>query len=137
MSISDLYESQKAIALIEFEEIVINANMMRLANGEALKLRLQLIDESFLEVNVSATGRYSYHLERRLIGRSDIYRFDNAPHMAWNKVATFPAHFHNGSDENVEASDISSDPTQAIRQVLNFVRSRLYQERQEKKPHNG
>ncbi len=131
MSISELYESQKAIALSEFKEIITDSNLLRLPTGQTLKLRLQLIDDSFLEVNASATGRYSYHWERRLTGRADIYRYDNAPHAAWKRVATFPAHFHNGSDEKVEASDISSDPAQAIRQVLAFIRKSLHQERQE------
>lgn len=61
MSISELYESQRAMALSEFGDIITDENILRLPSGEALKLRLQLIDESFLEVNVSVSGRYSYH----------------------------------------------------------------------------
>lgn len=129
MSISEVYETQRAIALGEFEDVVTDSNLLKLPSGEALKLRLQLIDDSFLEVNVSARGRYSYHWERRLIGRSDIYRFDNAPHVARKTVATYPAHFHNGSDEQVEASDTSREPSEAIRQVLTFVRNKLREER--------
>jgi hypothetical protein len=129
MSISELYENQRAISLSEFGDIVADGNVLRLPSGEALKLRLQLIDDSFLEVNVSISGRYSYHWERRLIGRADIYRFDNAPHSAWRTVASYPAHFHNGRDEHVEASDISQDPIQAIRQVLTLIRRKLHAER--------
>lgn len=110
MNISKVYEAQEEIAVSEFEDIISHATIMRRSEGEALKLRLHLIDDSFLEVNLSTTGRYSYHWERRLVGRSDTYRFDNAPHGVWNSVATFPAHFHNGSNEHVEASDISRDP---------------------------
>lgn len=129
MSISELYESQRAMALSEFGDIITDENILRLPSGEALKLRLQLIDESFLEVNVSVSGRYSYHWERRLTGRADIYRFDNAPHSAWRRVATYPAHFHNGSDEQVETSDLSRDPSQAIWQVLTFIRRKLHEEK--------
>jgi hypothetical protein len=131
MSISELYESQRVISLSEYGDIVAEGNVLRLPSGEALKLRLRLIDESFLEVNVSASGRYSYHWERRLTGRADIYRFDNAPHSVWRRVSTYPAHFHNGGDEAVETSDISQDPLQAIRQVLTFVRGKLHAERLE------
>lgn len=131
MNISAVYEGQRAVALNEFNDVIAAGSVLRLPSGEALKLRLQLIDDSFLEVNVSATGRYSYHWERRLIGRTDIYRFDNAPHNAWRKVATYPSHFHNGSDEQVEASDLSLDPSQAIRQVLAFIRRKLREEQQQ------
>ena len=134
MSISAIYENQRAIALNEFNDIITAGSVLRLPSGEALKLRLQLIDDSFLEVNISVTGRYSYHWERRLIGRTDIYRFDNAPHTAWKAVASYPAHFHNGSDENVEASPISRDLAEAIRQVLGFVRLKLYEEQQKQTP---
>ena len=41
----------------------------------------------------------------------------------------YPAHFHNGSDAQVEASDISRDPSQAIQQVLAFVRRMLHEEK--------
>jgi len=130
MNISKVYEAQEAIAVSEFDDIVSDTTIMRRLGGEALKLRLHLIDDSFLEVNLSTTGRYSYHWERRIMGRTDVYRFDDAPHAVWNKVATFPAHFHNGSNEHVEASDISRDPAQAIRQVLTFVRRKLREEQQ-------
>ena len=67
--------------------------------------------------------------EGNALGRADIYRFDNAPHSAWRRVATYPAHFHNGSDEQVETSDLSRDPSQAIRQVLTFIRRKLHEEK--------
>lgn len=129
MSISDTYERLHKIAVSEYADLVVRGDLLRLPSGEVLKLRLHLADESFVEVNVSSTGRYSYHWERRLSGRSDIYRFDNAPHARWQAVATFPNHFHNGAEDAVESSEISHDPVEAIRQVCAFVRTKLRDER--------
>ncbi len=74
---------------------------------------------------LSASGRYSYHWERRLIGKGDLYRHDNAPHDRWRHLATFPKHFHDGSESNVVASSISDNPEQAVREFLTFVRRKL------------
>ena len=40
-------------------------------------------------------------------------------------VSTFPKHFHDGSELNVVASHLSSDPLQAIREFCTFVRQVL------------
>ncbi len=128
MRTSELYEAQLRIALSEFPDFVVRGEISRLPSGEALKLRLFLSDDSFVETHSTATGRYSYHWERRLAGRSDIYRFDNAPHNRWKDVETFPHHFHDGRDEQVEASRLSDDPINAFRQVLQFVREKLRSE---------
>jgi hypothetical protein len=129
MSISETYEFLRETVLSEYADLVVRGDLLRLPSGEVLKLRLYLADESFVEVNVSATGRYSYHWERRLTGRSDIYRFDNAPHSRWQAVATYPNHFHNGAEDQVESSEISSEPMEAIRQVCAFIRAKLRDER--------
>ena len=125
MSISAVYENVRGIALTEFADVVVHGDLLRLPSGEPVKLRLYLSDSSFIDVNLSATGRYAYHGERRLIGRAHIYRFDNAPHERWRGLATYPAHFHNGMDDNTEPSNVSAEPTEAIRQVISFVRSTL------------
>lgn len=129
MSISEVYEAQLANALLGFADSVTHGVILRLPSGEPLKLRLYLVDATFLEVNVSPTGRYSYHWERRLIGRTDIYRFDNAPHSARRAIITYLDHFHNGSEENVEPSALSASPHAAIGEVCRFVRDKLRTER--------
>ena len=129
MSISKTYERLREIAVSEYADLIVRGDLLRLPSGELLKLRLHLADESFIEINVSATGRYSYHWERRHTGRSDIYRFDNAPHNRWHTVATYPNHFHNGPEGKVEGSEISSDPVTAIRQVCSFVRAKMRDDR--------
>jgi len=105
--------------------VVVNAQILSLPTGDPLKLRLDIADDSLLDVYISVSGRYSYHRERRLIAAGDLYRHDNAPHDRWRHVATFPKHFHDGNDSNVVASHISDDPEQAIREFLTFVRHKL------------
>jgi hypothetical protein len=125
MTISTIYEALKTIALDEFGDVVISAQIMSLPTGDPLKLRLDIVDGSLLDVFISVSGRYSYHWERRLIGKGDLYRHDNAPHNRWRHVATFPKHFHDGSENNVVESSISDDHEKAGREFLTFVRRKL------------
>jgi hypothetical protein len=90
MTILTTYEALRTIALSEFADVVVNAQIVTLPTGDPLKLRLDIADGSLLDVFLSAGGRYSYHWERRLAGRDDLYRHDNAPHDRWRHVATFP-----------------------------------------------
>ncbi len=88
------------------------------------ELRIKLNDDSFVDVwySINLENRYSYHWERKHIDGS-IYRHDNAPHIKWKDIETFPKHFHNKSEENVEASYISDKPENAIREMMNFVKT--------------
>jgi hypothetical protein len=90
------------------------------------ELRIKLKDDSFLDgwYSINLENKYSYHWERKHIDGS-IYRHDNAPHIKWKDIETFPKHFHNQSEENVEASYISDKPENAIREMMNFVKNRI------------
>jgi hypothetical protein len=121
MPISATYEDLRRIALEEFGEIVAHAEVQRLPTGVPRKLRLFLVDGSFIDIFISVTGRYSYHWDRTGVAGSTIYRHDNAPHKAWRSISTFPKHFHNGSEDTVISSNISSQPTLAVREFCNFV----------------
>ncbi len=90
------------------------------------ELRINLNDESFVDVwySINLENRYSYHWERKHIDGS-VYRHDNAPHIKWKEIETFPKHFHNISEENVEASFISDKPENAIRDMMNFVKNKI------------
>jgi hypothetical protein len=90
------------------------------------EMRILLADGSFVDVwfSLKLEGRYSHHWERRAIDGS-IYRHDNAPHRRWQAAATFPKHFHDGSELNVISSTISEIPQVALREFLAFVRSKL------------
>lgn len=125
MPILQLYENLQTIALAEFADIVENAGVLTLAMGDPLKLRLDVVDGSLIDVFLSVSGKYSYHWERRLTPAGDLYRHDNAPHDKWRAVATFPKHFHDGSEENVRESYISHIPEQALREFLFFARAKL------------
>ncbi len=98
---------------------------MTLPTGDPLKLRLDIVDGSFLDAFLSISGRYAYHWERRFTPGKDLYRHDNAPHNKWRYVSTFPKHFHNGSENNVAESHISDDPENALHEFLTFVRHTL------------
>ena len=130
MAISTLYEELRQIVATEFGAIVIDAEIQRLPTGDPRKLRLLLIDTSFVDIFISLTGRYSYHWSRTHLAGSVIYRHDNAPHKAWRSIATYPKHFHNGSEINVVESTISSQPTEAIREFCQFVLATLKDEAQ-------
>jgi hypothetical protein len=102
----------REIAEIEFTDSVTAAVLPDLND-----LRLLLSDGSFVDVwfSLKLQGRYSFHWERRAIDGTN-YRHDNAPHTRWETVATFPRHFHRGSETNVVESHISPDPAQALRE---------------------
>ena len=125
MPISTIYRALRTISLNEFADLVVSARIVSLPTGDPLKLRLDIVDGSLLDVFISLSGRYSYHWERRLTSSGDLYRHDNAPHRRWRHVATFPKHFHDGSDSNVVASHVSDDPKDAMREFLTFVRHKL------------
>jgi hypothetical protein len=90
------------------------------------ELKIKLKDDSFVDVwySINLENRYSYHWERKHVDGS-IYRHDNAPHIKWKDIETFPKHFHNKSEENVEASNISDKPENAIREMMNFVKNMI------------
>lgn len=125
MRISTTYEILQTISLSDFSDVVVDAQVIFSSTGDPLKLRLDIVDGSLLDVFLSVSGRYSYHWERRLISADDLYRHDNAPHAKWQYVKTFPKHFHNGSESNVVESHISDDPEDALLDFLVFMRHKL------------
>ncbi len=125
MPIFETYSALATMALSEFADIVVTAQILSLPTGDPLKLRLDLADDSLLDAFVSASGRYSYHWERRTAPGRDFYRHDNAPHRAWRHVMTFPKHFHAGDEHHVVESTISDIPEEALREFLLFVRRKL------------
>ncbi|MGH9427838.1 MAG: toxin-antitoxin system TumE family protein [Terriglobia bacterium] len=120
MSVVDV-ERLREIAEVEFADIVAEAVV-----PDANELRVILNEGSFIDVwfSLKLQGRYSFHWERRAID-GKIYRHDNASHRRWQSVATFPHHFHDGSETDVVESHISAIPADALREFLTFVRARL------------
>jgi hypothetical protein len=112
------------LAEIEFADVVMGYDIIE---G---KLRLYIIDESFLDVWFSRQikGRYAYHWERRHVD-GYVFRWDNAKHEIWKSIKTFPNHFHEGIDNNVRESLLPEIPDQALRYVLIYVREVLYKDK--------
>lgn len=86
------------------------------------KLRLFLTDSSIIDVWVSRAleDRFGFHWERRHLDGT-LYRYDNFPDTAWKFADTYPGHFHNGSQNAVEAAPFSPDLTDGFREFLRFV----------------
>lgn len=111
------------IVQAEFSDIITATQFLYRRAGLAEKLRLYLRDGTFADIWVNPTGsRYSFHWEHRA-KRGLIHRYDNAPDFP--TIATFPKHFHNGSESQVEESHLSDDLEMAFREFLTFVRAKL------------
>lgn len=111
----------------QFKEVVLETKIFKLPSGEPAKLRIELIDGSFADVWVSISGKYSYHWDRLEIDGT-IYRYDNAPHMVWANLATFPHHFHNKSEKTVIESDLPLLPEMQMKKFMDFIRRTLVRE---------
>jgi hypothetical protein len=118
----DIYQTLIELALTEHGDIVTRAHFVGGTLASPNKLRLALIDESFLDIWLSPDGDYAYHWEQRR-QRGELHRWDNAPH--YPRVGSYPAHFHDGDENTVVESDLDPRPEVALRQVLDYVCNRL------------
>jgi hypothetical protein len=117
-----IYESLVRIAQLEYLDIVMRTSYLGGTSSSPNKLRLTLVDGSFIDIWLSADGDYAYHWERRR-QTGQMYRWDNAPHHP--TISTFPAHFHDGDETTILESSLSEVPAIALRDILAFVRIRL------------
>lgn len=110
----------KRIAEIEFADIVKNTYQID------YKLRILLINNSFIDVNLSQklSDRFGFHWECRDT-KGTIYRYDNFPDKNWQSIATFPHHFHNGSQNKVEPSPFPPSIIEGFRAFMVFIRNKL------------
>jgi len=113
------YQRLARICQEEFSDIVEQTQLIRPGSVGSTKLRILLKEKSYIDIWLSASGRYSYHWERRAKG-GQIFRHDNAPDFP--AIKTFPKHFHDGSEDNIRESFLSDEPEEAIHEVLGFVR---------------
>jgi len=121
MVILQIYQRQLEVVRQKFGDIVSEAEILYTESKEPLKLRLNIVDGSIVDIFYSTGGKYSYHWDRRIVNGS-VYRHDNAPHKRWRKIKTFPKHFHQEAEYTVKESYISDDPLSAIKEFLGFVR---------------
>lgn len=118
-----MYDILEHIALDEFSDVVKASQKIGRRASVPLKLRLNMSDDTFVDVWLSPDGtRYAFHWEQRA-KRGLIHRHDNAPDHP--HIATHPKHFHNGSEDNVEESYIPDNPADALRSFLAFVRGHI------------
>ena len=116
------YQTLLNLALHEFPTVVTRAEFIGGTPASPNKLRLLIVDGSFLDIWLSLDGDYAYHWEhRRQTGH--IYRWDNAPHHP--TVGTFPAHLHDGDERTIVESHLPLAPEVALREILAFVRQHV------------
>ena len=115
-------DALRRIAQVEFASIVIQANTL------GSKLRVHLVDGSYVDVYVSRKliGRFGFHWERRHIDGA-LYRYDNFPDTDWSEVSTFPRHFHDGVQDRVIAAPFAADVEAGFRDFLTFAQQQIHQ----------
>lgn len=118
----ETYKQLEKIALSDFSDIVKDTALIGGRSSQPNKLRIYLIDGSFLDIWLSEENDYSYHWEQRAV-RGLIHRWDNAPDHI--EIDTFPHHFHDGNDKNVKSSRLNPDIIIAFKEVLGFIKNNL------------
>ena len=113
-------EDLRRIAEVEFASIVNDTLLID------YKLRIFLIDDSFIDASLSQRlpDKFGFHWERK-DQRGTIFRYDNFPDKNWSNVSTYTYHFHNGSQENVEASPFPMSVIEGFRAFLEMTRGKL------------
>jgi len=113
-------EDLKRIAKVEFAGIVKSIQTM------GFKIRIILIDNSFIDVTMSRTmpDKFGFHWEC-MDQDGSIYRYDNFHDQNWKLVETFPYHFHNGTKECVERSPFPLNTFDGFREFMVFVKKNL------------
>jgi hypothetical protein len=122
--IYEIYRQLKSIVDNEFIDIITESEIIFAFSGRARKLRVNLIDGTFIDIWYSVEGEYSFHWEQRGV-RDAIFRHDNASHAKWSAIKTFPKHCHDGTNQNVSESYIPDEPEKAVRDFLKIVREKL------------
>ena len=115
-SIDDL----RKIAEVEFGDIVKDSLVID------HKLRIFLIKHGFIDVSLSQKllDKFGFHWEVTDLAGT-IFRYDNFPDKNWSNISSYPYHFHNGSQMNVDASPFPLAIVEGFRAFLEFVRLRL------------
>ena len=116
------YEQIEKIAHSEFPDIVTSSRLIHKRSPGSAKLRLHFKDQTFMDIWLSETGKYSFHWEQRA-KRGLIHRHDNAPDHP--EINTFPKHLHDGDEHNVVPSHLADAHLSAVREFLEYIRTFL------------
>ncbi|HAX97896.1 MAG TPA: hypothetical protein DCY12_03120 [Candidatus Atribacteria bacterium] len=113
-------DNLRRVAEVEFADIVKSSFYI------GYKLRIVLINDSFVDVNLSRKlpEKFGFHWEC-LVETGTFYRYDNFPDKNWQSLGTFPHHFHNGSQDYVEVSPFPLSPVEGFRAFMEFVKNKL------------
>ena len=105
----------------DFSDIILD-----LSELEENNFKVIFIDQSYLTIcfSLKLENKFSYHWERRSLDGT-IFRHDNAAHLKWKDIPTYPNHFHNGSEDNVESSLLSGNYEKALSEFLILIRNYL------------
>ncbi|MBW2333339.1 MAG: hypothetical protein JRF08_07935 [Deltaproteobacteria bacterium] len=114
------YKQIEIMAHSEFSDIVATSQIVHKRTAGSAKLRLFFKDQTYMDIWLSESGKFSYHWEHRA-KRGLIHRHDNAPDHP--EISTFPKHFHNGDEKSVRPSHLNDEPLNAIREFLEFVKT--------------
>ena len=108
------------IAEIQFSDIVLDTYLLE------HKLRITLIDSSFIDVHVSQklSDKFSFHWETKNAA-NPIYRYDNFPDKNWSNLSSYPYHFHKGDQNTVVVPPFPSDVLQGFISFMEFVRNEI------------
>jgi len=116
-----LYAQLTQLALDEYGDIVEGTKPVE---G---KLRLLLVDSSFIDIwlSVKKEGTYAYHWERQAVDGT-IYRYNNLPDKEAKKLSTYPDHFHKRDEKNILESDLSGNPIEDVKHLLDYAREIIH-----------
>lgn len=100
------------VARDEFSGIVVDAEL------RADRVRLILIDGSWIDIRYPVEDKFSFHWQRD----NKIYRVDTAPHH--KGIRSFPRHIHFGSEDNVIEDHVLGEdvsPDENFRRFMGWV----------------
>lgn len=75
-------------------------------------------------ISRTLSERFGFHWERRHLDGL-VYCYDNFPDTNWSSVATFPAHFHDGDQDNVVAAPFALTPEHGFREFMAFIQQMM------------
>jgi len=118
--LEEIYDHLVTVTTKKYSDIIQGIVKIKTPSGVITKIRVIFVDNSFLDVYWSPSGRYSLHYEKKRINGT-MYRHDNAPHKKHRTIITFPKQFHKGSENNVEESYLPTNPIKALEYFLEFI----------------
>ena len=83
-------------------------------------IRIGLQNNGFMDIfqSVKDEKKFAFHAQ---FPDGRIYRLDDRPERAYKRLATFPWHFHDGSENKVVKSPFSTLKSKALAQFFRYV----------------